>query len=48
MAPNEIGVSYIDPQSTYNPIEAAGLADVSEAILTPLEIVVILTLLGST
>lgn len=48
MAPIEIGASYIEPQSTYKPIEAAGLGDVSEATFTPLGRVVILVLPGST
>lgn len=47
MAPNEIGVSYIEPEFTYSPIEAAGFDEVSDAILTPFGRVVILVFPGS-
>lgn len=48
VAPNETGVSYIEPEFTYNPMEAAGFAEVSEAILTPFGRVVILVFPVST
>lgn len=41
VAPNVAGVSYIEPLLIYNPIDAAGFVEVSEAILTPFGRVVI-------